>query len=1174
VTAVTRRLATASVAALLAVAGAQPAAAMVDHGGTQIDNTATSGTQAQLASGPTVTKKLFTPESPGDDDPTVLAALGSSATPEDDLGAALDALRDASSVTDAQDARRRALDILEGNSVPDRTYSGMPLLNWDAPSKVKDVPPGGDVRVKEVRYGDTVLSDTWMLRFADPAKPFTITYVVADLGPSSPGELAPTPLLADGNGPIGGLHSVLQPLALDPMLTGTSTTSRFTDQLGEPQGGKEQTRQGVQEITVRMPPPRYVEALLNPDLTAAGDPMSAGGNPMSALRPFDSAALSTAQGDAGISKIGAKAPERELYDDLTGLNPANLGIAHQVGGDDRGLVSAMRTHTQLPPGFSGDPAADASMVLLNNETYRSADRVHLAPGGSVTVSVTNGDNFTRTISARQLFGSQPVLGAVDWGQFDWSSVDLGGAATFAPGQSHTFTITPENDAFELIIGDGAHGDTGTWALGLDRGPVKQSMEFADNSTTPLHITQGPDGDMWMTLAGIDSIGRVKPGADISTANVEKFLIPGGNHSGDPAVDGLGPHALRFDANGILWATLDLGNGIARIDPSKVKDGTEDGVRVYHLNDCGPAVCPAPFPPEPGVTPPPTRMPVQLELKQDGDGNTVLVFAEQNAKAIGVARFAPDGTMLDDSDFSCGCAVPLGLGLGADGSAWFTEAVENRIGHLSFDQTEPFKTSAGHLEHFNIPTGVAMEDPALVPGGKTFVSSAPHSLAVDRRGRVWFSEEATGKIGVLDPDHAAPGTTNGMQEFALQTNDFGRRPAPADVTVDRKGTLFWTDEYGDAVGSMTLDGTQHQWRPSDRNSLTDSPTTDTDGNLWFLEGGANLMTRISGITAGSPLPDGPPTFTVRTATGTVSATGIHETRSMDVQVLRDGRVVDDRTVDTADGTFTAGLGARAGDTVRVLPQGDFVAAAFSFVVPTLDGALGADGTVAGRATRNGQAIADQVSIGGRDASISPADGAFSLGGVGAGAGDLTWGEGTPAGIFRTVTPYSVPAGGGAPPSGGGTPKTTPPAKSKGTGKAKAPNACRDRLWLVRTGTIRSVPLLGATSKAVRSCLGAPTSRTTLGREQRWRYGKALELRFRSGKVTRMILGAKGFRSTPDGLGVGAASKTVGAAFGAKVAAVGRVYLRRGDGKFADVRVAVRRGKVARITVDLRARKAAS
>src|SRR4051794_3016029 len=116
----------------LSLACAQPASAMVDRGGTTIPNTGTTGTAAQLAGGPTVTKKLFTPESPGDDDPAVLATFGSSATPEDDLGAALDAVRGASRAPDAQGPRRRALDILEGNEAPARADRGLALVTRGA----------------------------------------------------------------------------------------------------------------------------------------------------------------------------------------------------------------------------------------------------------------------------------------------------------------------------------------------------------------------------------------------------------------------------------------------------------------------------------------------------------------------------------------------------------------------------------------------------------------------------------------------------------------------------------------------------------------------------------------------------------------------------------------------------------------------------------------------------------------------------------------------------------------------------------------------------------------------------------------------------------------------------------------------------------------------------------
>src|SRR5207248_10090542 len=122
-------------------------------------------------------------------------------------------------------------------------------------------------------------------------------------------------------------------------------------------------------------------------------------------------------------------------------------------------------------------------------------------------------------------------------------------------------------------------------------------------------------------------------------------------------------------------------------------------------------------------------------------------------------------------------------------------------------------------------------------------------------------------------------------------DFGRDPLPADLTVDRRDSVFWADEYGDAVGALGPGGVSREWRPAQRNSLTDSPVADRDGNLWFIEHGAGLITRLSGI-AGGPFDRSmsPPTFTARTAGGTLSGDGLRAFTSIDVAVTRGGSVV--------------------------------------------------------------------------------------------------------------------------------------------------------------------------------------------------------------------------------------------------------------------------------------------
>ncbi|MGH2687903.1 MAG: hypothetical protein ACRDKW_03710, partial [Actinomycetota bacterium] len=87
-----------------------------------------------------------------------------------------------------REAIRLGLDVIEGEPVPERAYSGFPLLHFDGPAKVKAVEPitapdgavlGGNVDVHQIWYGQHVESDT---AFIDPSTvldvPWTITYTV------------------------------------------------------------------------------------------------------------------------------------------------------------------------------------------------------------------------------------------------------------------------------------------------------------------------------------------------------------------------------------------------------------------------------------------------------------------------------------------------------------------------------------------------------------------------------------------------------------------------------------------------------------------------------------------------------------------------------------------------------------------------------------------------------------------------------------------------------------------------------------------------------------------------------------------------------------------------------------------------------------------------------------
>ena len=81
------------------------------------------------------------------------------------------------------------IDILEGNPVRNRAYSGFPLLHYTGPEKIKRVQPvfdpqgkvvGGNVEAHQVWYDNRFESDTGMLDVSalPPGTPWTVTYTI------------------------------------------------------------------------------------------------------------------------------------------------------------------------------------------------------------------------------------------------------------------------------------------------------------------------------------------------------------------------------------------------------------------------------------------------------------------------------------------------------------------------------------------------------------------------------------------------------------------------------------------------------------------------------------------------------------------------------------------------------------------------------------------------------------------------------------------------------------------------------------------------------------------------------------------------------------------------------------------------------------------------------------
>src|SRR3954468_2307335 len=459
---------------LFALGALAPAAGarLNDIGGQPIANT--GNPQAQLVGGPTVVQKLGTPATPGDDNPAALAALGSPGDPETDLGAALDAMSAAAAANDrakASSARNLALDILEGNAIGGKAYSGMPLLNWNSPAKVKSVPAGGNVVVREVRWDEHALSDTWLLSFDDPNQPYTITFRISELGTTFGSALTPAPLLSQNGNVIGGETQVLAPLAPPMLSMGTTTTNRFS-----PNGGNEFTRLAVQDVTVAMPPPGMTDAVIEPDLKPGSETtftlQRTSADHLNAARAdfgFSSTNPSAAEKAAAINRLADVSPEKELWGDLQQLRPDAPGFldaAGLVASGDRSLVGAMRTRSSPAAGVAHDPAADVNVDFVNNETYLFRGNGPLPTpghGNNLRVATTNADGFTHHLVGMALTNSAGAPGSIGWGQFSWQPVS---SASVGSGASGSVNVPLPDGTFAVWLGDPDSGDQAGGLCGI------------------------------------------------------------------------------------------------------------------------------------------------------------------------------------------------------------------------------------------------------------------------------------------------------------------------------------------------------------------------------------------------------------------------------------------------------------------------------------------------------------------------------------------------------------------------------------------------------------------------------------------------------------------------------------------------------------------------------------
>jgi hypothetical protein len=386
---------------------------LFDSRGKEVPNT--------LPSTPTVFYNLH------DGEPVVTAI--NPISPTQDLDALWDRLRDVGPRDPIEAELIRAaiqngIDILEGKPVRNRAYSGMPLLHYNGPDKIKKVLPvfdaadnvvGGNVDVHQVWYDNHFESDTGLLDVSllPPGVPWTVTYRVDvlargedDFSPyvmywnmvpsdAPPPPQPPAPCIPPSPPPKPDLRPGMgMDQSFFPMQEGTRTVLKI--KMAPPEYYKLIYTWGW-----RMHPPR-VQVMDDATMKVAGKTLAQWEIDTFGPKP-------TSSDDArrhAIEQIGDLAPAKRMWRALLAARDAakadDWQEVRKSARDGWSAFEDWRERTQLPKGVELDRDADLTLFYVNNTIYGEFTQgtlINYPPfqtrGTQVKVTLINGDYYER-----------------------------------------------------------------------------------------------------------------------------------------------------------------------------------------------------------------------------------------------------------------------------------------------------------------------------------------------------------------------------------------------------------------------------------------------------------------------------------------------------------------------------------------------------------------------------------------------------------------------------------------------------------------------------------------------------------------------------------------------------------------------------------------------------------
>lgn len=339
------------------------------------------------------------------------------------------------------------IDVLEGNKIDGRSYSGFPVLHYDEPEKLKTVKPiyddtglkiGGEVHIHQLWYDSHIESDTCLLDVsAVQDVPWTIVYTV-DVLNRGEDDFSPYVTYRD----VVQMNGMLLPLAgMDmtffPMRDGTRTVFR-----------------------IKMAPGKYFNLVYTwgwrmhpPRAQAVENLISATGKNLLVweTKVFGTAPRSSEEAKQhAIAQIGDLAPSKRMW---TALRQARDALARD---DVEGLKAAGKEghlafgdwldRTRLPSGVRIDQDADMTLLYADGTLYgeltdgRKVFSRWQKRGERLKVTIYNADYYVHGYALVD-FG-----GARGWENQFKSSVKVGGSGCwFTFGRGYWWPVIRPTD---------------------------------------------------------------------------------------------------------------------------------------------------------------------------------------------------------------------------------------------------------------------------------------------------------------------------------------------------------------------------------------------------------------------------------------------------------------------------------------------------------------------------------------------------------------------------------------------------------------------------------------------------------------------------------------------------------------------------------------------------------